>query len=267
MMKMMQVMRAMRGVRRPWRALVASRRRTLVASAWSAGCVVAGCTGGGPPVGVADAAVPRDLTIDVTVLVGPAVATAGGAAVATTVAAESGESVDKAGAEGFVASQAADGAQRRQGKYIVFPDGTLHADVGASLRADVRPGVTRQLTAAQLEDLWTSARRLGLADPDNGQLPGNDALVVAAPDQVVHVVTFLADGRAWRFVRKAAADGALDPATSPFVRDLAALAWVGDEPPASRRPAVVRYDFGSDPYSMYRRPAEGEGGRGAPMPR
>src|SRR5262245_58027014 len=37
----------------------------------AAGALLGGCSGAGPPVGRADAVVPADLTIDVTVLVGP----------------------------------------------------------------------------------------------------------------------------------------------------------------------------------------------------
>lgn len=232
-------------VMRAARAMIGCAAVVTTSSAWpslllSAVALTTACTGAGPPVGRADAAVPPDLTIDVSVLVGPTTVPGGAAAVATSDAA--------------TANRIDEGAQRRHGRYILFPDGTLHADVGHSLRPDVRPGTTRQLTTEQVERVWTLARQLGLADPDNGQLPGNDALIVAAPDQVVQVVNFLADGRAWRFVRRSAPDGALDPATSPFVRELAALAWVSDEPSVARRPAVVRYDFGPDPYAMYREP-------------
>ncbi|MFO0874473.1 MAG: hypothetical protein U0575_10940 [Phycisphaerales bacterium] len=215
--------------------------RTIIAALAGAAMLFA-CEGPGPPVGRADDVVPPDLTIDVIVLVGP-------------------PSPAPPSADATTSQPAAplDLVQRRQGRYILFPDGTLHADVGRTLRADVRPGTTRRLTTEQVQSIWGAARRLGLASPEDGTPPGNDALVVAAPDQIVHIVTFQADGQSWRVVRRGAADGLLDPATTPFIRELAALAWISDDPPAARHPAVVRYDFGPDPYAMYRPPPPDEG--------
>lgn len=180
------------------------------------------CSAAPPRTDVADVA-PGDLTIEATVLVGRDV-----------------DDIDR--------------AERRPGRYVLFPDGGLHADVGRSIDAEVRPGLTRQLERQQLAALWLVARETGLANPENGEPPGNDALIAAAPGEIVHVVTLVADDRRWRFVRMGAATGAMDPATSRFIRELAGLAWVPDETPMRLRPAVVRYDFGPDPYAMFRPP-------------
>lgn len=186
--------------------------------------LVAGCTAAPPRTDVVDVA-PRDLTIDVTVLAGR-------------------------GAERL------DRVERRQGRYVLFPDGGLHADVGRTMTADVRPGLTRRLERQQVADVWTVALDTGLADPQRAQPAGNDALVEAPPGQIVHIITFIADNRSWRVVQMAPAQGPMDPATTDLIRELAALAWVADDPTSPLRPAVVRYDFGPDPHAMYRYPAQ-----------
>lgn len=184
--------------------------------------LLACCASPPPRTDVADVA-PGDLTIDVTVLAGR-------------------------GAERL------DRVERRQGRYILFPSGGLHADVGRTIDAEVRPGLSRQLERQQIAQIWLVARETGLAIPENGEPAGNDAMIAAPPGQIVHIVSFVGDDRAWRFVRMAAATGEQDPSTTRLIRELAALAWIPDDPAAALRPAVVRYDFGPDPYAMYRPP-------------
>jgi hypothetical protein len=182
-----------------------------------------GCGAGPARTDVADVA-PGDLIIEATVLTGR-------------------------GAERL------DRVERRQGRYILFPDGGLHADVGRTVDVEVRPGLTRRLERQQVAALWLVARETGLASPGNGEPAANDALVTAQPGEVVHIITFIGENRSWRFVRMAPGLGEQDPATTRLIRELAALAWVPDDPSAPLRPAVVRYDFGPDPYAMYRAPA------------
>ncbi|HMN96949.1 MAG TPA: hypothetical protein PKC43_10670 [Phycisphaerales bacterium] len=203
-----------------------------VSAALLCGALLCGCAS---PVAVAPpAAAPDDLTISVTVLVG-----------------EERLGLDR--------------VERRPGRYIVFPDGTIHADVGRTITADVRPGRTRQLRREQLESLWGLARRLGLADPREGEPPGNDVLIVVCRTEIVHVLSFETSEAAWRFVRRT--EGAEpDAVTTRLVRELAALAWVPDDPPESRSQAVVRYDFGPDPYASLRVPAPAPGAAPAPAP-
>jgi len=192
---------------------------------------LAGCASPPPRSDAADAA-PGDLIIEATVLTGR-------------------------GAERL------DRVERRQGRYILFPDGGLHSDVGRTIDAEVRPGLTRRLERQQVAALWLVARQTGLAVPENGEPASNDALVVAPPGQVVHIITFIGANQSWRFVRMAPGEGEQDPSTTRLIREMAALAWVPDDPSAPLRPAVVRYDFGPDPYAMYRAPTTG---RAPPRP-
>lgn len=146
-----------------------------------------------------------------------------------------------------------DRVERRQGRYIVFPDGTLHADVGRTITAAVRPGQSRQLRREQMASLWSLARQLGLADPAYGEPAGNDELIIAAPDEIIHVIALSTSERSWRFVRSTTTEEP-DAVTSRFIRELAALAWITDATRDARTQAVIRYDFGADPYASLRVP-------------
>jgi hypothetical protein len=58
-------------------------------------------------------------------------------------------------------------------------------------------------------------------------------------------------------VRRALGDEPADPAIAQVVRTLAILAWIPDLTPDSTVP--IRYDFGADPYEVYRRVRERRG--------
>lgn len=169
-----------------------------------------------------DSDVPDDLLVDVTVLRGRRV-------------------------EGTI------GVERHQARYILFADGSLHADAGRTLRADVRPGLTRQLTGREMELVWETLKAGGLDTRAAGGDPGNDTLVEAPADRIVHVVNVGFAGDTWRVLRLSSESGELPPETTRVIRLLAELAWIPDESPQRRAQAAVRYDFGPDPYAMFRR--------------
>jgi hypothetical protein len=190
---------------------------------------------------VADApvAAPRDFGVDLTVLA--PIAPAG----------------DDAGASPDGAPAALQPHQRC-GRYVVFPDGSLHSsndqEVMARRGSDFLPGLTRRLTHAQMAQLWGLALRLGLADPARGVPPMNVSHVRPQPDQVVYLLTLTAADRRWTLVESVTPRSGPETAAATFTRAIGELAWVTDEP-ADRPPAPVRrYDFGPDPYARYREP-------------
>ncbi len=195
---------------------------TTALTLWTA----AGCQSDPPAISSAtepaEIAVPNDLVLDVTVLRGRRV-------------------------EGTI------GVERHQARYILFADGSLHADAGRSLRADVRPGLTRRLSGEKMQLVWRTLKEVGLDVRAGAGDPGNDTLVEAPADRVVHLLNVGVAGDTWRILRLSSEDGSLPSDTTRMVRLLAELAWVPDEFPQRRAQAAVRYDFGPDPYAMFRR--------------
>jgi hypothetical protein len=144
-----------------------------------------------------------------------------------------------------------------QAKYVLLPDGSLHADESPFIDISTRPGRARWLYDDQVQALWTLCRTLGFDDRSKANGPPNpDTLRVAAAERMT-ILTIRADGATWTWVRRALGDEAADPAVAKVVRTLAILAWIPDLTPDSTVP--VRYDFGADPYEVYRRVRERRG--------
>ncbi len=144
----------------------------------------------------------------------------------------------------------------RQGRYVLFPDGSLHheMDPDRAHGADWLPPMTRILSRGEVARVWSLAQQIGFADPDAGLPPVNFRLVDPPADEVVYLAGFRAWDRRWHFVRRAAHDDPPDAAMVQLVRHMADLAWAGDVPPAEVQVAPKRYDFGDDPYAPYRKP-------------
>jgi len=166
-------------------------------------------------------ATPADLTVDVTVLVGRGV-------------------------------PVVERVEQRTGRYIIFPDGSMHADIGPSLRADVRPGLTRRLRDDEARLVWAMLVDSGLADPERFDPPTNDAVLMPSRGIIAHLVTIEANGRRWQAIRALAPDAIAEADTTPLVRTLAGLAWESDTLPESLLPGGIRYEFGDDPHQAYR---------------
>jgi hypothetical protein len=211
----------------------------MVSRAGGAGAGSAGGAGGAGEAGEAAAdplhVLPRDLCIDLTVLAPPLP--------------QGHESAAEPGAAA---------AHRRSGRYIVFPDGSLHSsdDAGdvAARGPGFLPGLTRTLSRDQLAGLWGLALQVGLADPARGVPPIDVSRARPAHDRLIYILSFAAHDRRWMFIESPGPGAAPDPAMAQFVREVCALAWVSDEAPAADSPPVRRYDFGPDPYARYREP-------------
>lgn len=200
-----------------------------------------------PPRAEAPGGAPHDLVIDATILVG------------STLQVEAAN----ARIEYWP-------AQLRPWRAIVFPDGSLRADVGPTIDVQDRPGVTRMLYRAQVEALWTALGELGLGQSRAdrpGAFSGNPALIRVGREEIVQILTVSAGGETWtvtsRFTPLRSASNAIDldshaPGENPqlraFLRQVLALAWATDLPPEQRFSAPERYDFGPDPWARYRTP-------------
>jgi len=162
-------------------------------------------------------------------------------------------------------SPAPDRVERRGGRWLLLPDGSLRAEAwldpdGPQPDHHRRPGVVRTLPEAEVAELWSLAGRLGLADPSRGQPAGNLRSIEPGVREIVQIIEFQGAGRAWAFVSRRPLASDSDPVLSAFIRALAERAWMPDEPAELAPAAAIRYDFGPDPYARYR-PAPSGGAR------
>jgi len=175
---------------------------------------------------LADGSFPADFGLDVTVLLGPGAQ----------------ESLE---------------AQDRQAKYIVLPDGSLHSDASPFIDVSTRPGRARWLYEDQMQFLWSLCTQTGFAEERDANGPPNPDLLAARRGERLVILTLRADGRTWSYVRRAPGTEPMDPAAARLVRALAILSWVPDYRPEDVAPE--RYDFGPDPYAVYREIRERRG--------
>ncbi len=229
-----------------WNAERRPRSCPLAALCIAAGAFIAfgaGCSSGQPtppPAGPTDAAapgdpvgaVPDDLTIDVTILPGRDF----------SVPAEPGD-------EGPIDPRLRP-VETQRSRYLLFPNGSLHGDVGTSLTVLTRPGTVRTLTREQCADLWLVARQTGFAGGGTG-FEGNPAFLQPAPNQLLTIILVQANGQFTQYVVRSEV-GQVDPASTRLVRSLARLAWSSDELPIESAVLPIRYDLGPDPYDRFR---------------
>jgi hypothetical protein len=140
--------------------------------------------------------------------------------------------------------------QDRPTKYVLLPDGSLHADESPFVDVSTRPGRSRWLYEDQVQYLWSMCRDLGFTDADAANGPPNPDLLRPARGERMAVLTLRGDGRTWTFVRRAVGKEEADAAITRVLRTLAILAWLPDRRPEEALPE--RYDFGPDPYAVYR---------------
>jgi hypothetical protein len=142
--------------------------------------------------------------------------------------------------------------EERPGRFILFPDGSLHYGSEPDRGTNWRPGLTRRLTREQVAEVWTLARRSGLADPANADAARGPDPVAAPPDTLVYRASFIAGDEHWTFIRESEVGTEPDPAIRELIRALARLAWVPDRTDERIFTAPIRYDFGPDPYARFR---------------
>lgn len=194
-------------------------------------CGIGGCQSDGGAarddvaMGASDplGAIPRDLTIDVLIV--------------------SGDGWNDAADEPVT---------RRSGRFVVFPDGSLHYGEGRAFIDELPPEV-RVLSRADLAELWSLADQLGWADPDAGEPPTGLDPRQWSGAETVYRMDIRAAGRRWQFERVLVEPGARDAAAEALVRALAVLAWVEEGPVLPPSIMPQRYDLGPDPYERYRR--------------
>jgi hypothetical protein len=162
---------------------------------------------------------PEDLEIDVTVLVG------------------------KGLPEGLL-------VEERAGRYVLFPDGSLHAETGPYVNRTSRPGRARRLYQQQFSQMWAMCTQTGFADASLANGPANSDMIRPEKGERIIIVDINANGRRWSFVRLSQGQQPVDAATAKLVRTLAALAWIPDY--TFQEIAPERYDYGPDPYAPYR---------------
>ena len=168
---------------------------------------------------LADGTYPPDFTLDVTVLVG-------------------------LGAPELLK------VEERQAKYVLLPDGALHSDASPFIDISTRPGRTRWLYEDQVQFVWALCDQLGFTDERNANGPPNPDMLQVPRGERLAVMTLRASGRTWTFVRRATDAQPFDAAAVRIVRTLAILSWLPDYRPEDIAPE--RYDFGPDPYAVYR---------------
>ena len=140
----------------------------------------------------------------------------------------------------------------RQGKMILFSDGTVLADLGPSVNGRTRPGQSRVLYQRQVRQLWDLARKLGFASPEQANFEGNPDTLEPKDGELLYVLAFSAGGQRWTFVREFPVAQGPDEATAQWVKAMAEAALLRELPEGTNTP--VRYDFGPDPYAWFQKP-------------
>lgn len=142
----------------------------------------------------------------------------------------------------------------RPGRFVLFPDGSLHFGLDEDRGIGWLPLPRRALSRAQVAELWSDIQQLGFTEFARTDPLTNWNDLEPPADQVVYLLALTGHGKRWGFQRTIDVDGPGDSAISALTRRLAHLAWASDLPPPQSPVIPRRYDFGDDPYQRYRRP-------------
>ena len=142
----------------------------------------------------------------------------------------------------------------RPGRFVLFPDGSLHFGLDEDRGVNWLPLPRRALNRAQVAELWSDIQQLGFTDSARTDPLTNWKHRQPQADQVVYLLALTGHGKRWGFQRTVDVDGPADSAIGALARRLAHLAWASDLPPTQSPVIPRRYDFGDDPYQRYRRP-------------
>lgn len=146
------------------------------------------------------------------------------------------------------------------GRFVLLPDGSLHAELDGLHKARRLPPFVRRLDARQRAELWSAVAALGYADADQADPTVNPLRVDRPVSGALYVLTIRGRQRQWMFLRRITPDQR-EPAMAQLTGTLAELAWLDDGADGVRMIAPRRYDFGPDPYAPYR-----TGGSGGAAP-
>lgn len=188
----------------------------LMLAAGPVGCSQAMKSGGGPePEADVFGVVPADFTLDVIVF--------------------------EPEAEG------ADGIAAVSSRYVLFPDGALHYGTALPDRTDRLPPFRRVLTRSDVGRLWGLIVSSGLTEAgiSNGAAT---ARLHPTGGEATTMMTVAASGERFTI---ASDEVAVAAPLDTVVRRLGQLAWASDLD-ETRVIAPRRYDFGPDPYAVYR---------------
>ncbi len=142
----------------------------------------------------------------------------------------------------------------RPGRFVLFPDGSLHFGLDEDRGVDWLPLPRRALSRAQVAELWSDIQQLGFTDSARTDPLTNWNHFQPQADQVVYLLALTGHGKRWGFQRTMDVDGSPDSAVGALARRFAHLAWASDLPPPQSPVVPRRYDFGADPYQRYREP-------------
>ena len=143
-------------------------------------------------------------------------------------------------------------AESRNARYVLFPDGTLHYAARPGRGPNTLPPIVRRLSRAQVEGVWSRIRQLGLTEPALSDEVRNFRKVWPPVEGRIYLFAFTADTQYWNFTRKVEPGEELDPALRSFLRTMGSLAWAQDTDMLPVKVQPRRYDYGPDPYAVYR---------------
>ena len=109
------------------------------------------------------------------------------------------------------------------------------------LELNTMPGFTRRLSSAQMADVWTDLRKLGLGTSDGSDSINNFRRALRPKTGHAYLVAVTADGDFWNYTRVVPVGEELDPALTALLRELAVLAWAAKTAwPRARRKLFPR---------------------------
>tara|TARA_Y100000589_G_scaffold162151_1_gene154100 strand:+ start:1244 stop:2104 length:861 start_codon:yes stop_codon:yes gene_type:complete len=152
----------------------------------------------------------------------------------------------------ILSAQDGTAAESRNARYVLFPDGTLHYAARPGRGPNTLPPIVRRLSRSQMEGVWSRIRQLGLTEPALADQVRNFRKVWPPVEGRIYLFAFTAGGQYWNFTRKVEPGEELDPALRSFLRTMGSLAWAQDTDTLPVRVKPRRYDYGPDPYAVYR---------------
>ena len=148
-------------------------------------------------------------------------------------------------------------AHLRPGRYVVFPDGSLHCGWEEGRGPNWLPGKVRTLDRRETAGLWSLVKQVGFVEEAEEGEAENLELIEPPRNGLAYLIALTGRGERWTVVRRSAGSERADAACAALVRHLAELAWVMDKEEEGWV-MPVRYEFGADPYARYRRHENGE---------